>query len=85
MDGEVKKFQTVFAEAQPVLFIHITAASRTNEIAGPFGMLRIGSVPAYPTLVHPDVTITVINHIPETTLLTYHKFPLSLVLSPQER
>jgi hypothetical protein len=73
MDG--KEFQAVLAVAQIVLLIDVVAASGTDEKAPSLRVIHIDPVAARPTLVHLDVKMTVIDHMPETAFVTYHEVP----------
>src|SRR5271157_41744 len=73
VDGE--EFQTVPAVTQFILLIHIIAAPGTDGKAPPLGVIHIDPVAAHPTLVHLDVVMTVIDHMPETALVAYHVVP----------
>ena len=82
MDMDIKELNAIFTPAELITFIHIAAASRTDEGAGLPWVLNIDSVPAHPTFVHLDVAMVVTDHVSETTLFTYHRSPLLPALLP---
>jgi len=75
IDVDGKEFQTVLAVAQLILLIHVIAAPGADERAPSLRVIHIDPVAARPTLVHLDVKMTVIDHMPETAFITYHEVP----------
>jgi hypothetical protein len=75
----VEEFQAALAIAQLILLIHVITASCAHQRTPTPRVIDIKPITAYPTFVHLDVKITVIDHIPEPTLLTDHRTPFSLV------
>jgi hypothetical protein len=73
MYGE--QFQTVLAVAQVIFLIYVTAAPGADEKAPPLRVIHVDPVAAHPALVHLDVKMTVIDHMPETALVAYHVVP----------
>jgi hypothetical protein len=73
--------QTVPAVAQLILLVYIIAASGTDEIAPSLRVIDIYPVAACPALVHPDVGMTVINHMAKTAFVAYHEVPPFRLLS----
>jgi hypothetical protein len=72
---DIEELQTVLAVAQLIFRIHVMAAAGTDERTQSLWMIDVESVTAYPTFVHLDVTITIIDHIPGTTFAAYHLIP----------
>ena len=75
----VKKFQAVFTITQFILLFHVIAATGAHPRTPALRVIDIKSVSAYPAFVHLDVKITVIDHMPEPTLFTYHRTPFFVV------
>jgi hypothetical protein len=75
VDMDSEEFQTVLAIAQRIPLIYVIAASGTNERAPSLRVIDIDPVAARPTLVNPDVKMTVIDHMPETAFVAYHEVP----------
>jgi len=71
IDMDREEFQTVLAAAQFILLIYVIAAPGADERAPSLRVIHIDPVAARPTLVHLDVRITVIDHVPETALVAY--------------
>ena len=70
-----EELQTFFAVAEVILLIHVTATSGTNERTPSFRVIDVDPVTACPTFVHLNIEVTVIDHMPETTFVAYHKVP----------
>jgi hypothetical protein len=66
---DIEELEAILAVAKFVLSVHVSTASGTDERTLSPQMIQIDPVTAYPTLVHLDVTITIIDHIPETTFV----------------
>lgn len=74
-DMGMEEPQAVLAVAELVFLLQLIAASGTDESTPSLRVTNIEPITAYPAFIHLDVTITVIDHIPETTLVAYHSFP----------
>jgi hypothetical protein len=75
IDMDTEEFQAVLAVAQLILLIYVIAAPGADERAPSLRVIHIDPVAARPTLVHLDVKMTVIDHMPETAFITYHEVP----------
>lgn len=75
IDMDSEESQAVITIAQLILLIYVIAASGTNEKAPSLRVIHVDPVAARPTLVHLDVKMTVIDHMPETAFVTYHEVP----------
>jgi hypothetical protein len=78
VNGE--EFETIPAVAEFILLIHRTAASGTHKRTPSLRVINIESVTAYPALEYLDVTVTVVDHVTETTFVAYHSHLASVKL-----
>ena len=75
-----EELETIPAVAEFILFIHRIAASDTHERTPSLRVINIESVTAYPALEYLDATVTVIDHVTETTFVAYHSHLASVKL-----
>ena len=64
---------------QFVLLVHVAVTTAADKGTGPLGVVRIDSVTAYAALEDPDVMMAVIDHMPNTALLTDHRLSFVFV------
>jgi hypothetical protein len=75
-----EEIETIPAVAEFILLIHLITASGTHERTPSPRVINIESVTAYPALEDLDVTVTVIDHVTETTFVAYHSHLASVKL-----
>jgi hypothetical protein len=75
-----EEIETIPAVAEFILLIHLITASGTHERTPSPRVINIESVTAYPALEYLDVTVTVVDHVTETTFVAYHSHLASVKL-----
>jgi hypothetical protein len=72
VDVNPEESEAVVAVAQFVRLVYIAATSRTDERTPSLRMINVDPVAACPALIYPDIKMTVIDHVPETTFVAQH-------------
>lgn len=78
VDVDSEKPETVVAVAKVIRPVHIRATSGADERSASFRVINIEPVATCPALVHLDVKMAVIDHLPEATLVAQHRSLLSM-------